>query len=187
MKKNRNITYRICESFFVHGQSTKFAKGKISQRFDKNLEEIYLIKHFLQKENVLSCGDYDVERVSKDTRYQSIWTPASQQTFSCSKFFYHTFFYSIIYFEQINVTCVSKNHFAECSENKPIEIDSVCSNNFDVERNRCKSFNKWVQMGSKSWKLFWLIIMIIKVKNVSESTHTIKICVTIHQWHLNQG
>ena len=148
----------------------------------------------MQKENVLSCGDYDVERVSKDTRYQSIWTPASQPTFTCSKltmFFYHTFFYSIIYFEQVNVTCVSRNHFAECSENKPIEIDSVCSNNFDVGRNRFKSFAKFVQMGSKSWKLFWLIIMIIKVKNVGESTipyqHTIKNCVTIHQWHLNQG
>ena len=43
---------KVAKVSFAHGQSTKFVKRKISQRFDKNLEQIYLIKHCLQKVNV---------------------------------------------------------------------------------------------------------------------------------------
>ena len=38
-------------------QNTKFVKGKISQMFDKNTDEIYLIKDCLQNENILSWRD----------------------------------------------------------------------------------------------------------------------------------
>ena len=39
-------------------QSTKSVKGKVSLPFDKNPEEIYLIKDCLQNEIFRSCGDY---------------------------------------------------------------------------------------------------------------------------------
>ena len=38
---------------FVPVQNTKFLKGKISHMFDKNPDEIYLIKDCLQNENIL--------------------------------------------------------------------------------------------------------------------------------------
>ena len=59
-KKKSLITtafIELAKVSFVAAQNTKFVKGKISQMFDKNPDEIYLIKDFLQNENILSWGD----------------------------------------------------------------------------------------------------------------------------------
>ena len=36
--------------------------------FDKNPDEIYLIKHCLQNENALSCGDYKSDTLNKSVK-----------------------------------------------------------------------------------------------------------------------
>ena len=53
---------------FVPVQSTKFVIGKISQMFNKNPDEIYLIKDCSQNENILSCGDYKSHTFNKSIK-----------------------------------------------------------------------------------------------------------------------
>ena len=72
--------------------------------FDKNSDEIYLIKDFLQNENILSCGDY-----RSDTLNKSVKIPVT----NLSK-------------DLLKLTKVRGY------QKSPL-INSICSNNFDIK------------------------------------------------------
>ena len=95
-------------------QSTKFVKGKISQMFDKSPNEIYLIKDCLQNENILSCGHY-----KRDTLNKSIKIPVTNLSENLLKL--------------KKGQRLAEITVAECTENRPAEINSVCLNNFGIK------------------------------------------------------
>ena len=80
--------------------------------FDKNPDEIYLIKDCLQNENILSYGHY-----KSDTLNKSLKIPVTNLSQNLAKL--------------KKGQRLAEITIAEFVENKPIEINSVCSNNFD--------------------------------------------------------
>ena len=58
----------VAKVSFVTVQNTKFVKGKVSQMFHKNPDEIRLIKDCLQNENILLCGDYKSDTLNKSVK-----------------------------------------------------------------------------------------------------------------------
>ena len=82
--------------------------------FDKNSDEIYLIKDFLQNENILSCGDY-----RSDTLNKSVKIPVTNLSKDLLKL--------------TKVRGQQKSSLQNVQQNKPTEINSICSNNFDIK------------------------------------------------------
>ena len=74
--------------------------------FDKNSDEIYLIKDCLQNENILSCRGF-----KSDTLNKSVKIPATNLS------------ENLIKLKQGQR--LAKITLAECAKNKPIEINSV--------------------------------------------------------------
>ena len=99
---------------FVPVQSTKFIKGKVSQVFDKNPDEMYVIKDCLQNENIISCGDY-----KSDILNNSVKIPVTNLSENLLKL--------------KRIQRLAEITIAECAEKKPVEVNSVCSNNFDIK------------------------------------------------------
>ena len=82
--------------------------------FDKNPDEICLINDCLQNENVFSCRDY-----KSDTLNKSVKIPVTNLSENLLKF--------------KKGQRLAEITIAEYAENKPIGINSVCSNNFDIK------------------------------------------------------
>ena len=82
--------------------------------FDKNPDEVYLIKDCLQNENILSWGDN-----KNDTFNQSVEIPITNLSENLLKL--------------KKVSELGEIAIAECAENKPIGINSVFSSNFDIK------------------------------------------------------
>ena len=105
---------KVDKDFVAPVQSTKFIKRKISHIFDKNPDEMYVIKDCLQNENILSCGDYKSNTLNK-----SVKIPVTKLSENLLKF--------------KKSQGLAEITIAECAKNKPIEINRVCSNNFDIK------------------------------------------------------
>ena len=78
--------------------------------FDKNPDKICLTKDCLQNKNILSCGNYTLNK--------SVKIPVTNLSENLLKLKKGQ------WLPEITIT--------ECAENKPIEINSVRSNNFDI-------------------------------------------------------
>ena len=68
----------------------------------------------MQNENILSCGDYKSDTLNKSVKISVI--NVCENLLKLKK-----------------GQMLAEITIAECAENKPIEINSVCSNNFDIE------------------------------------------------------
>ena len=82
--------------------------------FAKNPDEVYLIKDCMQNENILTWGDN-----KNDTFNQSVEIPITNLSENLLKL--------------KKVSELAEITIAECAENKPIGINSVFPNNFDIK------------------------------------------------------
>ena len=148
----------IAKVSFVPVQRTKF-KGKISQMFDKIPDKIYLIKDCLRNENILSCGDYKSDTLNKSVKINVINLSKNMLKLKMGQW-------------------LAEITIAECAESKPIEINSVHSNKFDIKEIDLSHLPD----GFAKQKLKTILVDCydrIRDKNVSESTipyeHTIQL------------
>ena len=159
------VFIEVAKGSFVPVHSIKFLKGKNSQMLDNNTDKTYLIKDCLQNENILSCGDYKSDTLNNSV---NISVPTLSENLLKLK----------------KGQWLAEITIAECGENKPIEINSVCSNNFNIKEIDLSH----LQNGFDKGKLKNILIDYynkIRDKNVNESTKTTYNCMTIHQGQVN--